>query len=137
MSDSGQLERLEHELVELEAGVFDRGRDELRPRMDDLITRIAALSATVDAQADGARLRSDLVEAAPSWHQRKREEQLQREWERWRYQRSKLPREKRGRMMSPGQRECRYCGRFFEPSTLRQRYCTDSHRKMAHKSRAA
>jgi hypothetical protein len=136
MSDSGQLERLEYELVELEAGVFDRGRDELRPRMDDLIARIAELSATVDAQAD-SETQERSREAAPSWHQRKREEQLQREWERWRYQRSKLPREKRGRMMSPGQRECRYCGRFFEPSTLRQRYCADSHRKMAHKSRAA
>jgi hypothetical protein len=69
------------------------------------------------------------------WHRRRADEQLQREWERWRYRRSKLPPDQRGRMMEPGQRECRWCDGFFWPSTLRQRYCTDSCRKLAHKRR--
>src|SRR5918911_496695 len=70
------------------------------------------------------------------WHRAKRDEQLRREWERWRYQRSLLPPEKRGKMMQVGERECRWCGDYFEPHTLRQRYCTDTCRKLAHKRRA-
>jgi hypothetical protein len=124
-----------------------------------------------------------------SWHERKRYEQLKREWEQWRYRRSKCQRcakpgshsiqvdlvknpdgsvtaktvgvcnkhflalaDKRdewmkandvapeqlppehlhlGPMMKIGQRECRYeyCGRFFEPSDLRQEYCRPAHAK--------
>jgi hypothetical protein len=59
-----------------------------------------------------------------------RDEQLKREWEQWRHRRSKLPPgQQRGPMMELGQRECRYeyCGRFFEPSTLRQRFCKPAH----------
>jgi hypothetical protein len=86
------------------------------------------------------RRRSDSWE----YRRRKRDEQLRREWERWRYQRSKLPPGKRGPMMEVGQRICRYCENPFVPSTLRERYCKDFQpgnpdycRQMAHKRRAA
>lgn len=72
------------------------------------------------------------------WHRQKVQEQLEREWERWRYQRSKLPPEKRGPMMEPGQRQCKYCGGFFEPTTLAQRNHRENNgrcRKLAYKER--
>jgi hypothetical protein len=62
-----------------------------------------------------------------------RAERLTKEWERWRYQRSKLPPDQRGPMLRPGQRACRYCRAAFTPATLRQRYCSPTHRKLHHK----
>lgn len=71
-----------------------------------------------------------------SWHARQRYEQLKAEWERWRYRRSRLPKDRRRPdIMRVGERECKHCGGFFEPRTLRQRYCRPTHRKLAHKSR--
>jgi len=80
---------------------------------------------------------TEMVSAVPSWHEGRREDQLRREWERWRYRRSKLPLGKRGPMMAVGQRQCKHCEGFFEPSTLRQRYCADTCRKQAHKRRTS
>jgi hypothetical protein len=42
------------------------------------------------------------------WHRDQVDEQLRREWERWRYRRSKLSPEQRGPMMEVGQRQCKY-----------------------------
>lgn len=77
------------------------------------------------------------VAAEPGWHERKREQKLHREWERWRDQRSKVPAEKRGRMMKSGQRSCKHCQRFFAPASLRQRYCEPNCRTRASRTRAA
>jgi hypothetical protein len=73
--------------------------------------------------------------AKASWHDRHRYEVLKREWERWRYRRSKLTPGERGSMLRVGERECRECGVPFEPSTLRQHHCSPTCRKAAHKRR--
>ena len=70
--------------------------------------------------------------AGLSWHERKRYEFLKNDWEQWRYRRSKLPRAKRGAMMKIGERDCKRCGGFFEPTTLRQRFCSPRCRKGYH-----
>jgi hypothetical protein len=107
-------------------------------RQRQLIERIVALEPLADpdlaaerkADAEHARI------AELPYHHRQVEEQLKREWERWRYRRSKLPPDKRRRtMMTVGQRECRYCGACIWPTTLRQRYHTGTCRKLARKRR--
>lgn len=80
---------------------------------------------------DGSEQEARFLQGA-SWHERKRYETLKREWEQWRYRRSKLPRSKRGAMMRVGERECKRCGALFEPATMRQRYCSSRCRKATH-----
>jgi hypothetical protein len=140
---SDDLERLEEELARVEDDYFAARSNggvpaELEARRRALIERIVQLERKVkpevraDLEADEqARRRNGL-----DWHGRKRDEVLRREWEQWRYRRSKLPSEQRPPMMKMGQRECRYCGGYFEPTTLRQRHCTPTCRKLAHKGRA-
>jgi hypothetical protein len=120
-------------LARLDAEYRDRGYD---GRMVAEARRLAAdLGEAPPAWARPANPAPAPPEDGESWHRRRRDEQLRREWERWRYQRSKLPPGRRGRMMEPGQRQCRWCETFFEPTTLRQRYCTPTCRKLAHKAK--
>jgi hypothetical protein len=153
------LNRLEDELAALEdAHDFENGPSS---QIEDLIEEIADLSLEIEGphqappprpprggwQMDharlGARLRGgtneelDAQARARENRQRKRKEKLQAEWERWRYQRSKLPPEQRGPMMEPGQRECNCgCGEFFIPTTLRHRYLNPTHAQRAYEKRS-
>ncbi|MEK6326295.1 MAG: hypothetical protein AABM66_02065 [Actinomycetota bacterium] len=135
-----QLDRVENEFFALrENGHRGSGREaHLAEERAELIRRIVEVETKVnpevreDLEADQEANRL----AKLGWHQRRREETLRREWEQWKYRRSKLPPEQRGPMMKLGQRECRYCGAFFVPRTLRQRHCDDTCRKLAHKGRS-
>ena len=156
-----ELRRLEDELAELEdAHDFDVGES---PEIESLIGRIAELSAELDAEEDQAleampperrvsrfhttyeprpttthaeREAADARERALESKRRRREAQLRREWERWRYQRAKLPAGQRGPMLKIGERVCRYCGGVFVVDDLRRRFCPDRNcRQLHHKAR--
>jgi hypothetical protein len=122
------------ELVRLERIFRERGYSAA------MVSRARELTAELGIDPPGwaAPARAPERESTGAeWHRQRRDDQLRREWEQWRYQRSKLPPERRGRMMELGQRSCKRCDLFFEPATLRQRYCCDTCRKLAHKERRA
>lgn len=151
-----ELRRLEDHLAALEAAHdFEAGGES--PEIEALIGRIAELSAELDADEDrmleamaperrvsrfptiykpapteAERQAADARERALASKQRRRDEQLRREWERWRYQRAKLPPAQRGPMLKIGERECRYCGAVFVVDHLRRRFCPGTNRRQLH-----
>ena len=73
--------------------------------------------------------------ASASWHERKRYRTLKREHREWLADRRKTPKDERGPMMRVGERQCPYCGAFFEPPTLRQRFCPNTDHRQRHHRR--
>jgi hypothetical protein len=129
VSPRRELERLEAELERIE--------DEHGPgsaQSAELVARIVAIERELDPGLDQELARMDgALTDVQRRRLHKRQERERREWERWRHRRSKLPPEERGPMLEVGQRECRYCGDAFWPANARQRYCSDAHRKAAHR----
>ena len=81
---------------------------------------------------------ADARERALESKRRRREARLRSEWERWRYQRAKLPAGERGPMLKIGERVCRYCGGVFVVDDLRRRFCPDRNcRQLHHKAARA
>lgn len=124
-----ELARLEADLERVEERYFAARANGGVPAELELERR-KLIEAIVEIERE---LDPDVRRNPETSYQRQRYRELGREWERWRYRRSKLPKHERGPMMKVGQRECPYCGDYFEPATMRQRYCTPTHRKMAHK----
>ena len=136
-----ELARLEAELERVEERYFAARANggapaELELERRKLIEAIVELERKLDPkvradfEADQeARRRNELTP-----YQRRREDYLRREWEQWRYARSKLPADERGPMLRVGQRACRWCGDPFEPANLRQRFCDDACRLKHHRA---
>lgn len=132
MTPHDDLTQLEAELASVEGEYFPAASDDhLAARRADLVRRIVAIERKLDPALDhelsSAEAERGLSDAQRQ-RQRERAERERREWERWRYQRSKLPPEQRGPVLKIGERACRYCGDSFKPANARQRHCTDAHR---------